>query len=323
VSKKKPIHPSIKERLGYDPSMPDAEFLKDWKSRSTQVCKPCWELKYCPYGPFVEQSPLLPPLRAESLKHHEYIVSCLESGMIGECGPLSESVREAYEQLLKMHEEDAVSFARYVARKLANEAAFAEAEANEQSVEDVLGVGPLPPIHKYRAPFPFQKEAESEDDFDISAELQAEIDRELASLREALSSGQHDQRRPLDAVRRAWFEKMVSEFDHEALPEEIPDVVVDMACNIFGHICPVVFVGENITETSEERRRGRYIPFHIKMRVVRRDNHTCQECGKHLRDDEVEFDHIIPFAKGGSTEEHNIRLTCYDCNRGKSDSVEL
>lgn len=23
------------------------------------VCKPCWELKYCPYGPLVEQFPLL------------------------------------------------------------------------------------------------------------------------------------------------------------------------------------------------------------------------------------------------------------------------
>lgn len=303
--------------------MPDAEFLKDWKGRSTQVCKPCWELKYCPYGPFVEQSPLLPPLRTESLKHHKYLVSCLESGMIGECGPLSESARGAYEQLLEMYEVDTVAFARYVARKLGNEAMFVVAEANEESVKDVFGIGPLPPIHKYKAPFPFQKEAESEDDFDIPVGLQVEIDKELASLREALSSGQHNRRRPLDATRRAWFEKMVAEFNYEALPEEIPNVVTDMACNIFGHICPVVFVGENISETSEERRRGRYIPFHIKMRVVRRDNHTCQECGKHLLDDEVEFDHIIPLAKGGSTEEHNIRLTCYDCNRGKRDSVEL
>jgi 5-methylcytosine-specific restriction endonuclease McrA len=90
-----------------------------------------------------------------------------------------------------------------------------------------------------------------------------------------------------------------------------------------GHICPVVFVGESITETTETRRRGRYIPFQTKMRVVRRDNYTCQRCGKHLQDNEVEFDHIIPHAKGGSCEEHNIRLTCYDCNRNKSDGFEL
>jgi 5-methylcytosine-specific restriction endonuclease McrA len=59
------------------------------------------------------------------------------------------------------------------------------------------------------------------------------------------------------------------------------------------------------------------------MRVVRRDNYTCQNCGKHLLDTEVEFDHVIPVSKGGSSEEHNIRLTCFDCNRSKSDHVDL
>ena len=74
-----------------------------------------------------------------------------------------------------------------------------------------------------------------------------------------------------------------------------------------------------MTETSTIRRRGRYIPFPVKMRVVRRDNHTCQHCGKHAADTEVEFDHKIPISKGGSSEEHNVRLTCFDCNRDKSD----
>jgi hypothetical protein len=92
---------------------------------------------------------------------------------------------------------------------------------------------------------------------------------------------------------------------------------------VFGHICPVVFVAEELTETSEPRRSGRYIPFKIKMRVVRRDNYTCQVCGKHLLDNEVEFDHIIPASKGGSSEESNIRLTCFKCNRDKNDLVEI
>ncbi|MFL6351651.1 MAG: hypothetical protein ACJ74Z_07350 [Bryobacteraceae bacterium] len=29
-----------------------------WDRRVKAVCKPCWELKYCPYGPLVEQFPL-------------------------------------------------------------------------------------------------------------------------------------------------------------------------------------------------------------------------------------------------------------------------
>jgi len=63
MSKKK-IHPIIKKTMGYDENMPDKDFLKAWKKKSTHVCKPCWELKYYPYGPFVEQSPLLPTCKS-------------------------------------------------------------------------------------------------------------------------------------------------------------------------------------------------------------------------------------------------------------------
>ncbi|WP_407174586.1 HNH endonuclease [Bradyrhizobium sp. STM 3562] len=57
----------------------------------------------------------------------------------------------------------------------------------------------------------------------------------------------------------------------------------------------------------------------MPKRGRRQDVHACQHCGRHLKDGEVEFDHIIPIAKVGSSEEHNIRLTCFDCNRDKSD----
>jgi 5-methylcytosine-specific restriction endonuclease McrA len=45
-------------------------------------------------------------------------------------------------------------------------------------------------------------------------------------------------------------------------------------------------------------------------------------CGQVLKDNEIEFDHIIPVAKGGSSEEHNVRVACFDCNRSKSDAYE-
>jgi 5-methylcytosine-specific restriction endonuclease McrA len=79
----------------------------------------------------------------------------------------------------------------------------------------------------------------------------------------------------------------------------------------------VFFVNEPFTETEERRRIGRRIPRHIMMRVVRRDNNQCQLCGKVLKDDEIEFDHIIPVALGGSSEEQNLRVACFDCNRSK------
>lgn len=36
------------------------------------VCKPCWELRYCPYGPLVEQFPLSPPEPAPPPAHDHY-----------------------------------------------------------------------------------------------------------------------------------------------------------------------------------------------------------------------------------------------------------
>jgi 5-methylcytosine-specific restriction endonuclease McrA len=38
--------------------------------------------------------------------------------------------------------------------------------------------------------------------------------------------------------------------------------------------------------------------------------------------DEVEFDHVIPMSKGGSSEEQNLRVACFDCNRSKSAAYE-
>jgi hypothetical protein len=119
------------------------------------------------------------------------------------------------------------------------------------------------------------------------------------------------------------FERDLRSYNSDNYPEEVPRVFQEASCNVFGHICPVFFAAEAISETSEIRRRGRYIPFKTKIRVVRRDNHTCQHCGVHLRDDELEFDHVIPVSKGGSSEEHNLRLTCFGCNRDKSDKISI
>ena len=130
------LHPELRKILRIPKTMTVSEVLKAWRLTAQQACKPCWELKYCPYGPFVEESPLLPDIPRE----------------------------------------------------------------------------------------------------------------------------------------------------------DIPQEILETECSVFGHICPVLFVAEEFTETAKGRRRGRYISFKTKIRVVRRDNHTCQSCGKHLRDDEVEFD---------------------------------
>jgi hypothetical protein len=211
MAKKLKLDPRLKEHLNL--SEHDDEFItKLIMSRRKFACKPCWELKYCPYGAIVEEYPILPTTLDEQLESNKIYQGFLDTDMFGH-EPLGE--------------------------------------------------------------------------------------------------------------RRQGYEQTLANFNPDDYITEIPIEIKEMECNVFAHMCPVFFDAVEFAESSTTRRRGRYIPFNTKVRVVRRDNYTCQRCGKHLLDSEVEFDHIIPIAKGGSSEEHNIRLTCYVCNREKTDQIEM
>lgn len=327
---KKKIHSSIKKTLGFDENMPDKEFKAAWKRKTSQVCKPCWELKYCPYGPFVEQSPLVGTTKDEAIRHNEYLKNCLKTNLIGSITDLTEEQLEEKKEQLEILKEYPNFLLPEIYRELNDEERIKEGvEKNLKLFE--LYQTPYDNFETYQVPFPLDESEEERREklldeimeIEITPDLQKRIDKKIKELEVAITTGKDDLRRKLDPIRKQYFEDSVKDFNPEEYPEFIPKEVEEMSCNIFGHICPVVFVGESITETSEKRRKGRYISFKTKIRVVRRDNHTCQECSKHLKDDEVEFDHIIPVSKGGSSEEHNIRLTCYDCNRDKTDKIKL
>lgn len=61
------------------------------------------------------------------------------------------------------------------------------------------------------------------------------------------------------------------------------------------------------------------IPNSVRKTVWNRDGGKCSKCGSK---DEIEFDHIIPVAKGGPSTVNNIELLCKTCNRSKSDKIE-
>jgi hypothetical protein len=48
------------------------------------VCKPCWELKYCPYGPLVEFFPLVGPglPLSDVKKSHAYFLDAIRTGAL-------------------------------------------------------------------------------------------------------------------------------------------------------------------------------------------------------------------------------------------------
>jgi hypothetical protein len=75
---------------------------------------------------------------------------------------------------------------------------------------------------------------------------------------------------------------------------------------------------EPSTSVSAERRR--IIPTSVKLAVWKRDGGKCVICGA---EDELHFDHIIPFSKGGtSLTADNIQLLCARHNLEKRDRIE-
>jgi hypothetical protein len=68
-------------------------------------------------------------------------------------------------------------------------------------------------------------------------------------------------------------------------------------------------------------RPKRAIPLRLRYEVLKRDNYSCQVCGRSPARDpgqvELHVDHIIAEVKGGRTQSSNLRTLCQDCNVGK------
>jgi hypothetical protein len=66
--------------------------------------------------------------------------------------------------------------------------------------------------------------------------------------------------------------------------------------------------------------RRRVIPTHVKLEVWQRDGGKCAMCGAA---DELHFDHVLPFSKGGtSLTAANVQLLCARHNLAKRDRIE-
>jgi hypothetical protein len=67
-------------------------------------------------------------------------------------------------------------------------------------------------------------------------------------------------------------------------------------------------------------KRRRVIPTAVKLAVWKRDGGKCAKCGA---TEDLHFDHIIPWSKGGSSgTAENIQLLCGKHNLEKHDRIE-
>jgi len=68
-------------------------------------------------------------------------------------------------------------------------------------------------------------------------------------------------------------------------------------------------------KTQEDRRE---IPELSKKIAFVRSNGRCVKCGTN---ESLQYDHILPYSKGGNDNPENVQLLCAKCNRRKSDKI--
>ena len=69
---------------------------------------------------------------------------------------------------------------------------------------------------------------------------------------------------------------------------------------------------------KQDESKTRHIPREVRQRVWQKYGGQCAECSDNQY---LEFDHVIPFAKGGSNSDANVQLLCRKCNLKKSDFI--
>jgi len=62
-------------------------------------------------------------------------------------------------------------------------------------------------------------------------------------------------------------------------------------------------------------------PAFTRFNVFLRDRFACQYCGERLPTEDLTFDHVVPRARGGRTEWHNVVTACGPCNLRKGHQV--
>jgi hypothetical protein len=79
-------------------------------------------------------------------------------------------------------------------------------------------------------------------------------------------------------------------------------------------------IDENLilNQSGTKNNNREPIPQDIMDKVWNRDSGQCVRCGSQ---ENLEFDHIIPFSKGGANTYRNLQILCKKCNLEKSNNI--
>lgn len=58
--------------------------------------------------------------------------------------------------------------------------------------------------------------------------------------------------------------------------------------------------------------------YSLRYEVLERDHFQCQTCGQYAPNVQLQVDHIIADADGGTDDIGNLQTMCFACNQGKS-----
>lgn len=78
---------------------------------------------------------------------------------------------------------------------------------------------------------------------------------------------------------------------------------------------------ETVLSDYHSKEQRKLMTKDLRERIARRDNYTCQICGKYMPDGVgLQIDHIQPVAKGGKSIPSNLQVLCSKCNGRKSSN---
>lgn len=97
-------------------------------------------------------------------------------------------------------------------------------------------------------------------------------------------------------------------------------------CVFYYSLKELLEIDDELEEINYETTREKWVAKNqrklmtkeLKERIKRRDNYTCQICGKYMPDEVgLHIDHIIPIKQGGKSIESNLQVLCDKCNLRK------